>query len=99
MEAQVPCERWRCECALWCQGKHAGTAEASSECELLGINVETFCKTLQAKQVLNPITGKYGRQSHRTLACAYPPLAGRPPTRETPSSPLRRSKLAEVAVD
>ena len=52
-----------------------GTAQTSSACELLRINADSFCETVQASQVLDWAAGEYGRYFHRRFTCAYPPLA------------------------
>ena len=72
--------RW----ALWCQVEHVGTDEAICECVPLRINGGQPRRDLAGQPGARRDRRLYGRQLHRTLACAYPPLAGWPADTQGP---------------
>lgn len=75
---------WLCECALWTEWLHVGSARALGECELLVIDAESFLSSLQGHRIMGSLASEYGLAFHRRVMEATPPLGWWPTDLETP---------------
>mmetsp|Transcript_34132 Transcript_34132/g.77885 ORF Transcript_34132/g.77885 Transcript_34132/m.77885 type:complete len:1160 (+) Transcript_34132:132-3611(+) len=79
IEELVPTGSWIAEAALWVEWVYMGACDAQNRStEVFEISIYEFLKVMSGHPLINKITADYGRQFHRCLTRAIPPLHSSP---------------------
>jgi len=84
-EESVSESMWMAEAGLWVEWQHTGAADSGmGPAEVFEITIAEFLKAMQSHPLINKITADYGRQFHRHLTRAVPPLHSLPSDTKVP---------------